>query len=83
VIDEVVVKPLRRPAGAEIKTGIEAALKRSAEVEARRIHVEIRGDTVALTGTVSSWPERNSGACPYGQNIQTDCKHAGYDGHSA
>ena len=60
VIDEVEVKPSRTQVSAEIKTGIEAALKRSAEVEARRIHVEIRGSTVVLTGAVSSWPERNA-----------------------
>ena len=60
VIDEVEVKPSRTLVSAEIKTGIEAALKRSAEVEARRIHVEIRGSTVVLTGAVSSWPERNA-----------------------
>jgi osmotically-inducible protein OsmY len=60
VISDVEVKPSRTPASAEIKTGIEAALKRSAEVEARRIHVEIRGSTVVLTGAVSSWPERNA-----------------------
>ena len=60
VFDEVVVNSLRTPMSAEIKTGIEAALKRSAEVEAQRIHVETRGSTVVLTGTVSSWPERNA-----------------------
>ncbi len=60
VIDEVEVKPSRTRLSAEIKTGIEAALKRSAEVEARRINVEIRGSTVVLTGTVSSWLERNA-----------------------
>ena len=60
VIDEVEVESPRAPVSAEIKTGIEAALKRSAEVEARRIHVEIRGSTVVLTGAVSSWPERNA-----------------------
>jgi osmotically-inducible protein OsmY len=60
VIDEIEVKPSRTRVSAEIKTGIEAALKRSAEVEARRIHVEIRGSTVVLTGAVSSWPERNA-----------------------
>jgi len=60
VINEIEVKPSRTPASAEIKTGIEAALKRSADVEARRIQVEIKGPTVILTGTVSSWPERNA-----------------------
>jgi osmotically-inducible protein OsmY len=60
VTDEIEVKPSRTPVSGEIKTGIEAALKRSAEVEARRIDVEIRGSTVVLTGAVSSWPERNA-----------------------
>ena len=60
VINDIEVKPARTPASAEIKTGIEAALKRSAEVEARRIHVEVRGSTVVLTGGVSSWPERSA-----------------------
>jgi osmotically-inducible protein OsmY len=60
VINDVEVKPSRIPVSAEIKTGIEAALKRSAEVEARRIQVETRGSTVVLTGAVSSWPERNA-----------------------
>lgn len=60
VTNEIELKPSRTPVSAEIKTGIEAALKRSAEVEARRIHVETRGSTVVLTGAVSSWPERNA-----------------------
>jgi osmotically-inducible protein OsmY len=60
VINDIEVKPSRKPVTDDIKIGIEAALKRSAEVEARRIHVETRGATVVLTGTVSSWPERNA-----------------------
>ena len=60
VINEVEVKPLRTPVSAAVKAGIEAALKRSAEVEAQRIHVEAHGSTVVLTGTVSSWPERSA-----------------------
>jgi osmotically-inducible protein OsmY len=60
VINEIEIKPSRTVVPAEVKTGIESALKRSAEVEARRIHVEVRGSTVVLTGTVSSWPERNA-----------------------
>ena len=58
VINDVEVRP--SPVSAQISTGVEAALKRSAEVEARRVHVEIRGNTVILTGAVSSWPERNA-----------------------
>jgi osmotically-inducible protein OsmY len=60
VINEVEVKPLRTPVSTAVKAGIEAALKRSAEVEAQRIHVEAHGSTVVLTGTVSSWPERSA-----------------------
>jgi osmotically-inducible protein OsmY len=42
VINEIEIKPSRTVVTAEVKTGIESALKRSAEVEARRIHVEVR-----------------------------------------
>ncbi len=60
VVNQIEVKPSRTPVSEDIKIGIEAALKRSAEVEAGRIRVEIRGATVVLAGTVSSWPERNA-----------------------
>jgi osmotically-inducible protein OsmY len=43
---------------AVVKAQIEAALKRSAEVDAQRITVETRGDTVILRGSVRSWVER-------------------------
>jgi osmotically-inducible protein OsmY len=33
-------------------------LKRSAEVDAKRIDVEVQGDKVVLKGTVRSWFER-------------------------
>jgi len=39
----------------DIKRDIEEALKRSAEVEARRITVEVEGGTVRLYGSVRSW----------------------------
>jgi osmotically-inducible protein OsmY len=41
-----------------VKTAIEDALKRSAEVDANRIKVETDGDKVILRGTVRSWFER-------------------------
>jgi osmotically-inducible protein OsmY len=44
---------------AEVKTGIERALVRSAEVDAARIHVHAEGGQVRLTGTVRSWPEKH------------------------
>lgn len=43
----------------EIKSKIEDALKRSAEVDARRITVETEGSTVRLYGSVRSWAERD------------------------
>jgi len=41
-----------------VKSAIEAALKRSAEVDANRITVETHGDKVTLRGSVRSWFER-------------------------
>jgi len=42
----------------EIKNKIEDALRRSAELDARRITVETEGGTVHLYGSVRSWAER-------------------------
>jgi len=44
---------------AEVKSKIEEALRRSAELDARRITVKIEGSTVKLYGSVSSWAERD------------------------
>ena len=41
-----------------VKSKIEAALKRSAELDAKRISVEAMGSKVTLRGTVRSWTER-------------------------
>ena len=45
-------------ATAVVKSEIEAALKRSAETDAKNITVEVDGDTVTLRGQVRSWAER-------------------------
>ena len=42
----------------EVKSKIEAALKRNAELDAKRITVETTGDRVILKGNVRSWAER-------------------------
>lgn len=42
----------------ELKSKIEEALNRSAELDARRITVEVDGGTVRLFGTVRSWAEK-------------------------
>ncbi|HEY3889933.1 MAG TPA: BON domain-containing protein [Caulobacteraceae bacterium] len=52
----IVVKPQAAP--SEIKTRIEEALKRSAEVDASHIAVETDGGKVILHGKVKSWAER-------------------------
>jgi osmotically-inducible protein OsmY len=56
VTNNVQVKPSISP--AEVKTLIEEALKRSAEVDARRISVEVDGGIVKLYGSVRSWAEK-------------------------
>lgn len=42
----------------EVKTKIEDALRRSADLDARRITVVTEGSTVRLSGSVRSWAER-------------------------
>jgi osmotically-inducible protein OsmY len=56
VINNIVVKPAIT--ADVVKAQIEAALKRSAELDAKRIMVETRGSTVILRGSVHSWAER-------------------------
>jgi osmotically-inducible protein OsmY len=43
----------------DVKAKIEAALKRSAEVDARRINVAVADGKVILSGNVHSWNERD------------------------
>jgi osmotically-inducible protein OsmY len=52
-----VVPPIASP--ADVKTRIEEALKRTAQLDAKNINVETRGSKVVLTGTVHSWVERH------------------------
>jgi osmotically-inducible protein OsmY len=47
-----------RPTAPGIKTRIEEAFKRSAEVDAGRISAEITDSSVILRGTVRSWAEK-------------------------
>ena len=52
------VKVRPRAASGTIKTKIEDAFRRSAEVDAHRISVELDGSAVTLRGTVRSWAEK-------------------------
>jgi osmotically-inducible protein OsmY len=52
----ITVKP--RVAASELKQKIEKAFIRSVETDAKRITVEVDGDSVILKGTVKSWAER-------------------------
>ena len=56
VSNNIEVKPQVSP--ADIKAKIEAALKRSAELDARRITVTVEGGSVKLYGTVRSYAEK-------------------------
>jgi osmotically-inducible protein OsmY len=52
------VKVRPRAASGAIKTKIEDAFRRSGEVDAHRISVELDGSAVTLRGTVRSWAEK-------------------------
>jgi osmotically-inducible protein OsmY len=56
VTNLIKVKPKLSP--DQIKEKIKEALKRSAELDAKRIDVEVDGGKVILRGTVKSWTER-------------------------
>ena len=56
VSNSVEVKPQVSP--TDIKSKIEEALRRSAELDARRITVTVDGRTVKLYGSVRSWAEK-------------------------
>jgi osmotically-inducible protein OsmY len=57
VSNTISVKP--RVSVPDVKAKIEAALKRSAEVDARRINIVVADGKVTLTGNVHSWFERD------------------------
>ena len=57
ITNSITVTP--RVSTLEVEEQIAAAFKRSAEVDARRIHVTATDSTVTLTGNVRSWAERD------------------------
>jgi osmotically-inducible protein OsmY len=56
ITNSIRVKPTVTP--TQVKSAIEAALRRSAEVDAHRIQVTTHDSTVELRGSVRSWVER-------------------------
>ena len=57
LINLLTIVPKVQP--GEVAGKIESAFKRSAEVDARRVHVEAHDGTVVLSGKVTSWSERD------------------------
>jgi osmotically-inducible protein OsmY len=56
VTNLISLKP--RVSATEVKSRIEAAFRRSAELDAKMVHVEARDGKVTLRGDVHSWSER-------------------------
>jgi osmotically-inducible protein OsmY len=54
----ITVRPRQKPSPEETKRKIEDALVRNAEMDAKRISVDVDGDKVILSGTVRSWAEK-------------------------
>jgi osmotically-inducible protein OsmY len=57
VTNTITIEP--HVSAADVKSKIEAALRRSAEVDARRINVGVSESKVILSGNVHSWFERD------------------------
>jgi osmotically-inducible protein OsmY len=58
IINNIIVQPVVRT--AVVRDEIEAAFKRSAEVDARRITITSRDGKITLSGNVHSWAERQA-----------------------
>jgi osmotically-inducible protein OsmY len=54
----VIIKPAMKLSA--VTGDIEAALVRRAKSDAKKIHVELNGSTVTLTGSVNNWAERDT-----------------------
>jgi osmotically-inducible protein OsmY len=56
IMNNIAVQPVSKT--MDVRDKIEAAFKRSAEIDARRIHVGSEEGKIILTGSVRSWAER-------------------------
>lgn len=57
VTNSITIKP-REPSPSEIAQRIKAAMRRTAEVDADKIHVDAKNGKITLRGSVRSWAER-------------------------
>jgi osmotically-inducible protein OsmY len=60
VRNDIVVRPRVRVSESAVRRAIENELKRSVEIDPLAIRVDVRGGTVALSGTVRSCAEREA-----------------------
>jgi osmotically-inducible protein OsmY len=58
VTNLIVLTPRPAPSASGVKSNIEEVLRHMAEVDARRIHVDVHDNTVELWGNVRSWAEK-------------------------
>jgi osmotically-inducible protein OsmY len=58
VTNQITVTPQLR--AVDVQARIEAAFRRSAEIDARRVYVAVEDSKVILTGNVRSWAEREA-----------------------
>jgi osmotically-inducible protein OsmY len=56
IVNHVAIRPVAK--AADVKSRIESAFRRSAEIDARQIHVDTSDGRVTLRGRVRSWAER-------------------------
>ena len=59
VTDKIVVNPSTNAGVEDVRTKIEAALRRNAELDAKKIEVDMTNGGVTLRGSVRSWVERD------------------------
>jgi len=57
ILNRITTKPLATP--FEVKAQIQKAFRRTAELNARQINVDVQGNRVSLRGTVHSWAEKD------------------------